>query len=259
VKLSCDDPAAKLTLKSSDPGAAQAGILDRIHFKPSSEVILEVSPGRPPALRLEIGTPQELNLLLGRDLKFVADFVEPEGIALPFPGNLHTWRAQLPEGRRTLHLTSGEQGLVLIVTAARGTQLFRSPLDLPLASVELLQEELEGPLTSALRDKARLSYPEYPAIPAVTIEPDEAIGLGGLAQTRLQSLDFDTGQGMLRARLDGIAERATSRAGAFTRDHRLTLFHTFRYSWRWGLIAVAAAWLVSTTLAAVEVWKKLPE
>jgi hypothetical protein len=261
VKLACRDPAAKLTLQSPDPTAAQVGILDRIYFKPGSEVILETSPGREPALSLEIETPEELELALGPDLELVADFVEPEGIAVPFPGNLQTWRARLPEGRRTLGLTSGEHGLVLIVTPARGqaAELFRNPLDLPLASVELLAEELEGPLTSPLRDKARLSYPEYPAIPAVTIEPDEAVGLGGLEQARLASLDFDAGKGVLRARLDGIVERATSRSGEFARDHRLTLFHTFRYSWRWGLIAVAATWLLSTTWAAFQVWKKLQE
>jgi hypothetical protein len=60
-------------------------------------------------------------------------------------------------------------------------------------------------------------------------------------------------------RFDGIAERATSRAGEFARDHRLTLFHTFRYSWRWALLAAVAAWFVSTTLAAHETWKKLRE
>jgi hypothetical protein len=91
----------------------------------------------------------------------------------------------------------------------------------------------------------------------VTIEKDEAVGLGGLSQARLRSLTLDAEKGALHARFDGIAERATSRAGDFARDHRLTLFDTFRYSWRWGLIAVVATWLVSTTLSAFEVWKKL--
>ncbi len=261
VKLSCSDPASKLTLKHPDPAAARLGLLDRIRVAPGSQVILEVSPGREPALSLEVETSQDLNLALGPDLELVAEFVEPEGISVPFRGDLLTWRARLPEGRRTLDVTSGEHGLVLIVTPARGqaAELFPEKLDLPLASVELLAEDLEGTLTSPLRDKASLSYPAYPDVPAVTIEKGEAVGLGGLSQARLSSLELDTEKGALRARFDGIAGHATSRAGDFARDHRLTLFHTFRYSWRWGLIGVVAAWLVSTTWAAFGVWKKLQE
>lgn len=261
VKLWCRDPAAKLTLQNPDRAAGRLGLLDRIRFSPGSPVVLEVSPGREPALSLEIETPQDLSLALGPDLEVVTDFVEPAGIAVPFPGDLLTWRARLPEARRTLEITSGEHGLVLIVTPARDqlAKLFREPLDLPLASVELLEEDLEGRLTSPLRDKASLSYPDYPAVPAVTLQKDEAVGLGGLSQARLRSLELDAGKGALRARFDGVAKRATSRSGAFASDRRLTLFHAFRYSWRWGTIAVAAAWIVSTSWVAFEARKKLQE
>ncbi len=261
VKLLCRDPAAKLTLQNPDPVAGRLGLLDRIRFAPGSQVVLEVSPGREPALSLEIEMPLELNLALGPDLEVVTDFVEAKGMAVPFPAGLLTWRARLPEARRTVEVTSGEHGLILIVTPARDqlAKLFREPLDLPLASVELLEEDLEGKLTTPLRDRASLSYPEYPAVPAVTIEKDEAVGLGRLSQARLRSLELDAGKGALRARFDGVADRATSRSGQFVSDHRLTLFHIFRYSWRWGAIAVAAAWIVSTTWVAFEARKKLQE
>ncbi len=261
VKLSCSDPAAKLALRNPDPAAARLGLLDRIRVAPGSQAILEVLPGQAPALSLEIETPQDLHLALGSDLEMVTEFIEPEGISVPFRGDLMTWRARLPEARRALEITSGEHGMILIVTPARGqvAELFRDPLDLPLASVELLAEDLEGTFTSPLRDKASLSYPDYPAVPAVTIEKDEVVGLGGLSQARLRSLELDTEKGALRARFDGVVEHAASRAGAFASDHRLTLFHTFRHSWRWGLIAAVAAWLVSTTWAAFGIWKKLQE
>jgi TIR domain len=261
VKLSCRDPEAKLTLQPPDPAAARLGLLDRIFIKQGSQVILEISPGAEPALSLEVETPQNLHLALGPDLEIVTEHVEPEGIEVPFRGDLQTWRVRLPKARRTLEVTSSENGMVLIVTPARGqvAELFRDSLNLPLASVELLAESLEGTLTSPLRDKARLSYPDYPAIQAVTIEKDEAVGLGGLSRAQLRSLALDPPKGALRARFDGIAGRAVSRAGEFASDHRLTLFHTFRYSWRWGLIAVAAAWLVSTSWAAFGVWKQLQE
>jgi hypothetical protein len=262
VKLWCRDPAAKLTLNNPDPAAGGLGLLDRIRVAPGSEVILEVSPGREPALSLEIETPQDLSLALGPDLEIVADFVEPEAIAVPFPKDLLTWRARLPEARRTLEVTSGKQGLVLIVTPARDqvAALFRKPLNFPLASVELLEEDLEGRFTSPLREKATLIYPDYyPAVPAVTIQQDEAVGLGGLSQAQLRSLELDAGTGVLRASIDGIATHATSRAGEVANDRRLTLFHAFRYSWRWGAIAVAAAWIVSTSWVAFEARKKLLE
>jgi hypothetical protein len=261
VKLSCYDPAAKLTLRNPDPATPRLGVLDRMHFKPGSQVVLAISPGREPAFSLEVETPQDLDLALGPDLELVADFVKPESIDPPFPGDLQTYRARLPEGRRTFEITSGEHGMVLIVTPTRDqlAQIFAEPLDLPLASVEVLEEELEGKLDSPLRDKATLSYPDYPTVPAVNIEKDEAVGLSGLSRARLRSLALDAEKGALRARFDGIAEHATSRAGSFVSDHRLTLFHTFRYSWRWGLIAVAAMWLVPTAWGVFEVLKKLQE
>lgn len=261
VTLPCRDPAAKLTLRNPDPAAARLGLLDRIRFEPGSQVVLEISPGQEPALSLEIETPQELNLTLGPDLEIVADFVKPEGIAVPFPGDLLTWRARLPEARRTLEVTSGEHGLVLIVTPTRdqAAQLFRERLDLPLASVELLEEDLEGTLTSPLRDKVRLSYPDYPAVPDVNIEKGEAVGLGGLSQASLTSLGLDAEKGVLRARFDGIAERVTSRSGGFASDYRLTLYDTFRYSWRWKLIGMVAAGIFTAAVAVFEIWKKLQE
>jgi hypothetical protein len=93
----------------------------------------------------------------------------------------------------------------------------------------------------------------------VTVEKDEALGLGGLSQARLRSLDFDAQKGSLRASFDGVAQSARSRGGAFVNDRRLTLFHNLRYSWRWALIAVSACWLVATTWAGFEAWKKLAE
>jgi hypothetical protein len=261
VKLPCRDPEAKLVLQNPDPAAAEAGILDRVSLDPGSQMVLEVSPGREPAVSLEIETPQDLHVAWGPDLELVADFVGPEGVAVPFQGSPLTWRARLPEARRTLDVTSGEHGLVLIVTPARGqaAALFPEKPDLPLASLELLEETLRGNLTSPLRGPAKLSYPDHPEIPAVTIEPNEDLGLGGLSQARLTSLALDTEKQALRVELDGKAGHAASRQGEFVRDHRLTLFHTVRYNWRWALIAAVAAWLASTTWAAFGVWKKLQE
>jgi hypothetical protein len=259
LKLMCLDPAAKLTLTSPDPAATQAGILDRIYFEPGSQVILEIVPGFKPALSLETETPQELNLQLGPTVQLATDFVRPVGPRVPFEGDLLSYRARLPEAARTLAVTSGEHGLVLIVTPAEASaaQLFREPLDLPLAAVELLAEDLEGTVNSALHDKAILRYPDFPAIPAVTIEKGQALGVSGLSQARLSSLELDPKKGALTVRLDGIAAHATTKAGAFAVDQRLTLFQTLRYNGRWGLLTAAFLWLVSTTKAVFDFVKKV--
>jgi hypothetical protein len=223
-------------------------------------VILEVSPGREPALSLETETPQDLTLALDPDLEIVTDLVKPMGLAVPFRGDLLTWRARLPESHRTVEIASSRHGLVLIVTPARGqaTELFPETLSLPLASLELTEESPQASApASSLRDKASLSYPEYPDIPAVTIEKDEAVDLSGLSQARLRRLELNTEKGTLHAVFDGIAKRVASGDRTSARDNRLTLYHTFRYSWRWGLVVVVATWLVSTTWAAFGVWKTL--
>lgn len=249
VRLSCSDPAAKVELIDADQSVGRIGILDRIHFSPGLQVVLEIFPGKEPSLSVEVETHQDLNIFLAHDFELVADFAKPEGIAVPFPDNLLTYRVRLPEARRMLKITSGNHGLVLIVTPPRAelTEFFREPLDLPLSSVELLKEDLEGTLTSPLRDKARLNYPAFPNLPPVAIDTDEAVSLCEFSQARLSSLELDGEMGVLRARIDGIATLASSRSGAFSRDHRLTLFHILRYQWLWAL-AVATAWLITTSV-----------
>ncbi len=261
VKFLGKDPGAKLTLLDPGTPSAGLGVLDRIHIVPGSQVVLEVLSGREPALSLEIGTPQNLSLSIGTKLEMVTDLLRPEGIAVPFPDDLLTYRVRFSEAKRTIKVKSGQLGLVLIVTPVpeQTAEIFREPLNLPISALELLEEDLEGTIISPLRDKTNLSYPNYPAVPTETLGSEEAIGLSGLSQARLMSLDFDSGKGALEMRFDGFVEGVASRSGSFTRDHRLTLFHIFRYSWRWTLIAVVAAWLVSTSWAGIEVWKKLHE
>jgi hypothetical protein len=261
ITFPCRDPEAKLTLRSSDPATTSAGALGHVLLDPRAQVILEVAPGREPAVSLEIETPQDLQIPVSPALELVADFVEPAGIAAPFPGTPLTWRARIPEAHPFLAVTSGEHGLVLIVAPApgRAADLFAEKPDLPLTALELLEENLQGDLTSPLRGSARLSYPDFPDLPPVTIEPDKKLGLGALSQARLIHLSFDAGKATLRAGFEGIAERPASRTGDLIQDHRLTLFHTVYHNWRWAALAAAAAWLASTTWAGYEAWKKLRE
>lgn len=259
IQLVCRDPAAKLTLQNPDPATAQLGTLADIRIAPGAQVILEISSDPDPALTFELTTRQQLTLALAPTIELVTDLLKPEGIDLPLQANPLTFRAHLPESRRMLDLTGSEHGLVLVLTPPPNQLggLFREKLDLPLTSIQLLEEDLGGELETSLRDTATLKYPEYPTISAVEIAQHEVIDLNGLTKTRLHHLEITTSgeRAALHATLEGIAEHAKTRAGDFVTDHRLTLFHTFRYSWRWEALVVFALWLIPTTWAAYEVWK----
>jgi hypothetical protein len=266
VRFVCREPGAKLTLRAPDRAGTGVGILDRLPLSPGREVIVEVPPDPEPTVNLEIPDVRDLALAaVGPDVELVADLARPEGTDLPFPGSPQTYRARLPESRRTVEIESGE-GFTMILTPPRQpkAQVFREEMDLPLAGMEILAESLEGELVSPLRDKATLTYPDFPTAPAVTVEAGSLLGLGGLSHARLRSLSLGQVQdkdgnetAALKVSFEGVVERAEGKAGDFRRDHRLTRFETFRHSTRWGWIAAAAAWAVSTTMAAWEIWKKL--
>jgi hypothetical protein len=266
VRFSCREPGAKLTFQSPGRAGGGVGILDRFPLSPGREVIVELPPDPEPTINLEIPEPRKITLVaVGPEAELVADLTRPEGIRVPFAGSPQTYRVRLPESRRTVEIESG-RGLTLILTPPRqsSARVFREEMDLPLAAVELLAEDPEGGFVSPLRDKATLSYPDFPTIPAVTLEPGNLLGLKGLSQARLRSLSVDKVKdkdgnetAALKASFDGVVEHAEGKAGDFRRDHRLTRFDTFRHSSRWGWIAAAAAWAVSTTMAAREIWKKL--
>lgn len=263
VKFSCVDPNSKVTLRAGNAALGWAGTLDRIHFELGTQVILEALPGKEPALSVEVAKPLHLSLPLADELELVTDRVKPDGIEVPFSGDLLNYWAQIQEGRRQLKVESGPRGLVVIVTPTRDQlgSLFAKPLQLPVSEVEFLGENREGAPSTQLRDRAILSYPELPKLPPATIAEEEAIGLRGLSKAQLTSLELDTKEisgPALRAHFDGIVKHATSQSGEFTHDYRLTLYDIFRYRWRWNVLAVAAVWLLSTSWAAFKVWIKKP-
>jgi hypothetical protein len=259
VTFLCHDPSAKLTL-SHPVATSQLGVLDRIYFQPGSMVVLAISPGREPALRVEIETPLKLQLPTVPDLEIVADQAKPESIAVPFSGDLLTYMARMPEARRPIEVMSSGNGMDLTVTPPQNqaSKLFYEPLNLPIGSVKL-EEDSEGTPSSSLSDQATLTYPEYKTIKPLVIKAHDAMDLSGLSQAQLTSLDFDAKQGTLNARFVGVVGGAFSHDGESTSDLRLTMSETLRNSPRWETIAIAAMWILSTTWAGFEVWKKLQD
>jgi hypothetical protein len=77
-------------------------------------------------------------------------------------------------------------------------------------------------------------------------------------KARLRQLTFNGEKGTLHVVFEATAiDRLASGDRMSAKDNRLTLYDTFRYSRRWGLIAVAAAWLASTSWAVFGAWKQL--
>lgn len=265
VRFVCDEPGAKLTFEAPGRTGDGVGILDRLPLAPGREVILEVPADPEPTVNFEVPEARSFSLsAVGPVVEVTADLTRPAGLPLPFSGTPLTYRARLPESRRTVEVESGP-GLTLLLTPPRqpGAKVFRNELDLPLAGVEVL-DHLEGDFASPLRGPAKLSYPDYPTVPAVTLEAGSFFGLAGLSEASLRSLSIgkvkdEDGRetAALVARFEGVVDRAEGKSGELRRDHRLTRFDTFRHSSRWGWIAAAAAWALSTTLAAREIWKKL--
>ncbi|NJL29593.1 MAG: hypothetical protein HC897_17750 [Thermoanaerobaculia bacterium] len=59
--------------------------------------------------------------------------------------------------------------------------------------------------------------------------------------------------------LDGIAERATTRTGAFTSDRRLTLLEHLWHNRRVALLMAAAIWLIPPIFLGIKALKELRE
>jgi hypothetical protein len=260
VTLICRDPGAKLTFRNSGATRRALGSLARIPLPPNVLVVIEAPKGKEPAVTLEIKKPQELAFeVLVPEVDLDAQFVQPEGVTKRLP-NVLTYQAQPRENSSPFTLTSDSRGVLLTVTpVGPPTEIFRQDLDLPLSSIGLGREELEGKVSSALR-RVTLSYLDYPAVPHVTIDNDNTIVLRGLSKARLKYLEYvdSDAKGGLQGRFEGTVRFVTIHDGAFVsnRDRRLTLFKIFRYTRYW--IAVATCWLIATTWAAFGVWQSRP-
>ncbi len=260
VRLRCRYEDSKVRLVSPESTVEILGTLDRIWAAPGSRVLLAVTSGRGLDVVVQVDTPQSLAIPVYGEVRIVTDGVDLEGIAAPSSaGDLKTYRATFAAPDRMLEVESSDRGCTLVFTPAPGRSIgdvfTRQPI--PLAGLDLLEERLGGGVATPLLAAGQLSYPELPAIAAVAVARDELVGLGALEKFRLRGIELDAEAPGLKLRLDGIAGKVRTAAGEFRADHRLTVFHHFRYSWRWTLLAVVAVWAVATTRGARELWKGL--
>ena len=264
AQLTCRDPDAQLTLRQPDPAAGdEAGRFESIWADAGSRFILGVAAGRriDGARELEITTDldraRSMTIAVESGIDIDVELADLEGVVLPPDGDYLTYRARFAEPDTWLDLRFQDgMTVVFVPPAGKANDLFVSS-PIPVAAVELLYESLEGKLESPLLSEARLSYPEFPELPAVTIPADELLGIGELGTAQLKGLALDAEAGGLRLTFDGVAGKARSTDRAFSRDYRLTVWDRFAHGKLWNRLAAVAIWVLSTALVGLERWRTL--
>ena len=149
-----------------------------------------------------------------------------------------------------------------------GENDWRDEQEWPLARTQYTNYYLasSGRANSLLGD-GRLGYPEYPRIPALTISGDDFLVLNRTTDMALHALALDSARGALTLTVESllsegaIGNPGADGAGGGTRgrwfDPRLTLYDTIRYGSLWGLVGIAAAWVMATAWLWYGRWPRL--
>jgi hypothetical protein len=82
------------------------------------------------------------------------------------------------------------------------------------------------------------------------------LNLSGLERFSLREVRLDPSRAGLFLRVEGIARQASTSAGGFQHDHRLTMLEVLRSSIAM-LILVAVAWMIPTTIAVYRLYREL--
>lgn len=262
VRFVCGDPASKLTLRSSKDGLQLVGTLDRLRLAPGTEVSLEVGDKQPLDVTFEVSAKRSLSIPMEGEFELVAEFVSRAPPAAEASPDLVVYRGTVSEADSTVKIDSQERGLILVITPVPGRevqQFFREPTSIPLSAIEFVDQTLEGKIISPILGASTLTYPDYTGVPPISIPPRQFLGVGGVRDFRIQGLALESQSAGLRVQLGGVVETFATSGNGNRVDRRLTLFQVLRYGWRWNILAVVAAWLLSTTWMIYERWRKLSE
>lgn len=261
-----DPVAAKATLDRVDEHGI-LGIFEPLEAEAGEELILEVTRGGggegeeiTSELVLELENPRTLRPAIHDELLLKTEGVAlVEGADVPWESaEFAIYKARLEESGKIVEITTHDHP-VLILEPAPGASTDRlfAGRAIPVASVEVLREGLDGALDSPLVEETRLRYSDYPSIEQATLPPEELVGFHELGAFQLEGLSLDADLGALIARFDGVIGQAQTRHGEFSVDRRLTLFQTFRHGESWRILAVLAAWGLATSWLAYERWMKV--
>ena len=268
VRFRCDDRDAKITLTASSEDGRSVGSLDRLSLEPGARVMLDVRGSTSSVVTVDVSTGQQLSLPIPGDVRIVTDLVTVEPSAGPV-SPVAEYEARLHEADRMLRVRTGSRGTVLLITPAKESvaRFFDTEPSLAIASLQFVDEAVGGRISTPLLGDGRLSYPEYPRIPSVTISGDDFLVLNRTTDMALHALALDSARGALKLTVESLlSEGAIGNPGADGGgggthgrwfDPRLTLYATIRYGSPWRLVGIAAAWVMATAWLWYGRWPRL--
>jgi hypothetical protein len=266
VRFLCDDPGAKIALGAPGDTGVPVGVLDRVTAEPGATVVLEVAGKTDPVVTLDVSTRQELSLPIHGPLRIVTELARSEPSALGAGSSLSAYEVRLAASDRMIQVRSGEQGIVLVVRPAAGSGGDLLNAWLPVQSVQFVDEQIGGEITSPLLGSGRLRYPDYPDVPPVVVAEDEFVVMNRATGMVLQRMALQHKAPGLQLTLEGrLAEGAIGRPdpgsapGARTGvwfDPRLTWLQTVRHGSYGVGVGALALWALSTAWLGHRRWKK---
>jgi hypothetical protein len=168
-----------------------------------------------------------------------------------------------------VHVDSGDRGVALAITpAAAGIGgFFDTETGIPVDSLQFVDEALGGNTITPFVENGAIGYPDFPGIPAVVVGAHEFLRLNRTMDMFIRRAVLEPTHPALEVALEGTlvegavgspdsAVRDGSAKGRW-RDARLTLLQSIRHGPGWQIVAVVAAWALSTTWSGYEIWKNL--
>jgi hypothetical protein len=222
-------------------------------------VTLEVSgTGRGLTVKLQ-GKESSAAVLFASSYKLTATHAGISGIDSPMPqADSVTYRATPSEDRPEIEVAGQPSALAFILTVPKekATSLF-SRGSIPVTTLDFTRQEENGSRVSALVGAGEISYPDFPGIQNVMVEPPAVIGLDQLKRFSIEEIALDPASHGMRFRLDGVAGDIRTGSATFREDRRLTALTMLWQKPSWLFFLAIVVWIIPTIVAAYRLYRDL--
>jgi len=244
-------------------GSGQAGIhLDSMGVTQGARVMLEaqeIHGGKNDRFTLQVTGQETVTLSIHKPFKLVADQTEMRELALPFRQQDElTYRVALPEQASMIAITALQNGPILSLTVASGQSAASLFNDTPVVSMDFTKQDSSGGRVSALIGEGTISYPDYPHLGSVPLKEGEAIGLERLDKFTIERVALQPKGRGLKVVGYGLVKQVRSKRGNLPIEHHLTVFNAVWHTARPAVLVTILAAILTTSLGAYRIWKRLP-